>query len=82
MGSVSESGTPPISSSEIATHSSILGWEIRWAEEPGGLPPQGHKEPDATGVTVQAHTHKLTWKCMCTLRELRQSKQVVKEDEA
>ena len=22
---------------EIATHSSILAWEIPWAEEPGGL---------------------------------------------
>ena len=24
---------------EMATHSSILAWEIRWAEEPGGLQP-------------------------------------------
>ena len=23
---------------ETATHSSILGWRISWAEEPGGLP--------------------------------------------
>ena len=22
---------------EMATHSSILAWEIRWTEEPGGL---------------------------------------------
>ena len=22
---------------EIATHSSILAWEIQWTEEPGGL---------------------------------------------
>ena len=22
---------------EMASHSSILGWEILWAEEPGGL---------------------------------------------
>ena len=22
---------------EMATHSSILGWEIPWTEEPGGL---------------------------------------------
>ena len=22
---------------ELATHSSILGWEIPWTEEPGGL---------------------------------------------
>ena len=24
---------------EMATHSSILDWEISWTEEPGGLPP-------------------------------------------
>ena len=23
---------------EMATHSSILAWEIRWTEEPGGMP--------------------------------------------
>ena len=29
---------------EIATHSSILAWEIPWTEEPGGLhSPWGHK---------------------------------------
>ena len=26
---------------EIATHSSILAWEISWAEEPGGLQSMG-----------------------------------------
>ena len=26
---------------EIATHSSILTWEIPWAEEPGGLQSMG-----------------------------------------
>ena len=26
---------------DMATHSSILAWEIRWAEEPGGLQPVG-----------------------------------------
>ena len=25
----------------MATHSSILGWEIPWTEEPGGLQPMG-----------------------------------------
>ena len=28
---------------EMATHSSILAWEIPWIEEPGGLSPRGHK---------------------------------------
>ena len=31
----------------MATHSSILAWEIPWAEEPGGLQPMGvAKESD------------------------------------
>ena len=33
---------------ETATHSSILAWEIPWAEEPGGLSAWGHKESDTT----------------------------------
>ena len=28
---------------EIATHSSILVWEIPWTEEPGGLQSTGHQ---------------------------------------
>ena len=31
----------------MATHSSILAWEISWTEEPGGLE-WGHKESDMT----------------------------------
>ena len=27
----------------MATHSSILAWEIPWTEEPGGLHPWGHR---------------------------------------
>ena len=26
---------------KMATHSSILAWEIPWTEEPGGLQPMG-----------------------------------------
>ena len=34
---------------EMATHSSILAWEIPWTEEPGKLySPWGHKESDTT----------------------------------
>ena len=34
---------------EMAIHSSILAWEIPWAEEPDGLQgPQGLKESDMT----------------------------------
>ena len=33
---------------EIATHSSILAWEIPWTEEPGGYSPWGYQELDKT----------------------------------
>ena len=32
----------------MATHSSILAWEILRTEEPVGHSPWGHKEPDRT----------------------------------
>ena len=31
---------------EMATHSSILAWEISWAEEPGRLQSMGSQESD------------------------------------
>ena len=33
---------------EMATHSSILAWEIPWAEEPGGLQSMGPQVSDMT----------------------------------
>ena len=33
---------------EMATHSSILAWEIPWTEEPGGLQSTGCQESDTT----------------------------------
>ena len=33
----------------MATHSSILAWEIPWTKESGGLPSMGRKESDTTG---------------------------------
>ena len=33
---------------EIATHSSILDWEIPWMEEPEWLQSMGHQESDTT----------------------------------
>ena len=39
---------------EMATHSSILAWEIPWTEEPGGLQPMGsRKESDTILATKQ-----------------------------
>ena len=33
---------------EMATHSSILAWEIPWTEEPRRLQARGRKESDLT----------------------------------
>ena len=33
---------------EMATHSSILVWEVPWTEEPGGLKSMGLQESDTT----------------------------------
>ena len=33
---------------EMATHSSILAWEIPWTEETGGLQSMGSQESDRT----------------------------------
>ena len=33
---------------EMATHSSILAWEIQWTEEPGGVQSMGSQESDMT----------------------------------
>ena len=41
---------------EIATHSSILAWEIPWTQEPGGLRPQDHKDLDTTEWLTHTHT--------------------------
>ena len=53
---------------EMATHSSMLAWEIPWTEEPGRL--WGHKESDITEHTVsclttfpRAETVLNTWVC-------------------
>ena len=33
---------------EMATHSSVLAWEIPWTEEPGGLQSMGSQESDTS----------------------------------
>ena len=42
----------------MATHSSILAWEISWTEEPCGYSPWGHKESD---TTEHAHGQEKHW---------------------
>ena len=41
---------------EMATHSSVLSWEIPWTEEPGGLQPMGSHRVGHNLVTKQQHT--------------------------
>ena len=42
---------------EMATHSSILAWEILWTEEPASYSPWGSKELDMTECTHTHNTH-------------------------
>jgi len=56
---------------EVATHSSILAWEIPWTEEPGGFSPWGCKELDMTEqLSANTHTHTHT-------QEVRSSSETV-----
>ena len=45
----------------METHSSILAWEIPWAEELGGLQSMGLKESDTT-EQLNTHTHVYLWR--------------------
>ena len=38
---------------EMATHSSILAWEVPWTEESGGLQPMGSQRVGQSLVTKQ-----------------------------
>ena len=50
----------------MATHASILAWEIPWAEEPGGLQSMCLKE---WNMTEQLSTHTNTGTCSLFLLE-------------
>ena len=39
---------------EMATHSSILAWEMPWTEEPGGLQSMGSQKSQ-TQLSIHAH---------------------------
>ena len=47
MGVQSQGGEDPLES-EMATHSSILAWEIPWQRSLVGSSPWGFKESDST----------------------------------
>ena len=42
---------------EMATHSSILAWNIPWGEEPGGLQYTGSQELYTIEWLTHTHTH-------------------------
>ena len=42
---------------EMATHSSILAWEIPWTEEPGGLQSMGLQRARHDQAHTNTHTH-------------------------
>ena len=44
---------------EMATHSSILAWEIPWAERPGGLQSMGSQRVRHNLVTKQQQQSKM-----------------------
>ena len=50
---------------EMATHSSILAWEIPWTEEPGRLQSMGSQESDMTWQLN--NNNKGQGDCLCNL---------------
>ena len=42
---------------EMATHSSILAWEIPWTEEPGRIQSRGHRKDKHNLATKQQLEH-------------------------
>ena len=42
---------------EMATHFSVLAWEIPWTEEPGGLQSMGSQKSDTTEQLGMQHAH-------------------------
>ena len=58
-GDTGDAGGEDSLEKEMATHSSILAWEVPWTGGPVGYSPLGHKESDKTEC---AHTHTHTSK--------------------
>ena len=50
-------GQEDLLNEEMATHSSILAWEIPWTEEPGGQQSMGLQESDMTEKLEHACMH-------------------------
>ena len=54
----------------MATHSSILTWEIPWTEEPGGLQSMGSQELD---MAEHACTHTINIDGSAVMRDAAKS---------
>ena len=54
---------------KMATHSSILAWEIPWTEEPARLQSVGCRRVGCDLVTTHTHTHTHTHECYVHLLE-------------
>ena len=53
---------------EMATHSSIIAWEIPWTEEPGRLQSMGSRRVGYDLVTKQQQAWKNNWNSYMTKR--------------
>ena len=58
----------------MATHSSILAWEIPWTEEPGSLQPTGSQQSDTTYQVNHHHIKLKKIKSRWTCFHLKQKK--------
>ena len=66
---------------EMATHSSILAWEIPWTEKPGGLQFMGSQRIGHNWATEHTHTHTHTHTPLPTIHcELLGHKNPIKQD--
>ena len=53
---------------KVATHSSILAWEIPWTEEPGGLQSMGSQRVGHDLVTKQQQRFRYCWNSFVFLK--------------
>ena len=60
---------PALQEKEMATHSSILAWEIPWTEEPGGLSSMGSPRVELHLATKTTAT---TWPEKISLEKSKQ----------
>ena len=62
---------------EMATHSSILAWEISWTEDSGGLEPRGSARAEKDWATKGAYMKLLWWALMSLSKMTITSRKIV-----